>query len=263
MQKSIGQYDVRKVKTRHVISQEQDKYIVEYVGPLGKLEAKRSSIGEKLTGFPAGFVIDLIEITPEKADSGRMSITLLKQTPGSGSPQASEPLGEPIFELDWIESSEPIESHPKCGHLKADRKFYANPGYATDAQSNPAFSDTSEATVPVRRRQWEEWTVLDETDYEAVGTGWSLSEYQTLKERGKHVYPVAIPQARVTRYSRSRPSTTGGVWKKSTPPAECGAPSDPEWTYVKIASMVRKEGRLYTLVEEWVGYTHVEDIFFL
>jgi hypothetical protein len=254
--KSAGPFSVRRLRPRRQLDAEADRYTVEYVGPYDTLEAQTPEIGASLTGFPSTYLVESAELEPTRATAGRLRVQIMQRTTGgTGSDDPTE-LSDPIYELDWGEERRPIEEHRKCGYLKADRPRYLYPERGSDSEGQETYTSSEAKGAP---RTWEHWAALDSSDY--TGGTWSLAQYKSIKEAGYLDYPVPFPIARVTRYARYRISPTGSVHHLSSPPSGCGAPSG--WTYVKTAARSQKQGRLYTLIEEWRGYDRADDLFFL
>lgn len=230
---------------------------LEYVGPYDGLVAASPEPGDRIAGY-AGEVEE-VNVYNGTSSDGRMEVVIIDSTapedpdepggePGGGGDQPDE-IQNDVYTLGWGEERRRVEEHPKCGELKADRpKYEESGGKWTEDESGS-------------QRTWDDWQSLDEDDYEPVSGGWSLATYKQVKEKGYTDYPVHFPIATATTYHRSRPSGGSGVGQLSSPPGECGAPTQ-GWTYVKSADDVRKEGTSYTRVQEWRGYDRTEDLFY-
>jgi hypothetical protein len=243
---------------RRRLRAEGDSYEIPYVGLYADLEGQVPTIGSPVTGLPAGYLVEEVQLLEGNGGSGRMIVVAARPTPNSGLPGTGQ-LGDTIYELDWYEERRPIEEHPKCGDLKADRPAYVFPQYGADYEGQAVFNDPKKG----RQRTWDHWEVIDSFDYQQKsGSGaWSLGAYKELKEQGYVDFPVAYPVARKTTYTRSRVTPSGQVWKNSNPPGDVTAPNG--WYYVKTAERITKVGRVWTMVEEWRGYSNADDLFFL
>jgi hypothetical protein len=238
--RAAGRYEVRKQRARKVVRAEAIRYVIPYVGPYAALERQMPDIGSTVAGYPADYKVAEVSLEEGRADDGRMTVYLEKLQPGNPGSQEQAQIGETVYELDWGEERRPIEEHAKCGSL--------NPNRAADPNTE-------------RKRTWDDWQSLESSDYEPRTGGWTLAQYQGLKEKGYNDYPVCFPIARVTRYARFRIAPTGNVWKPGNPPSQCNPPNG--YYYVKTAARSQRSGRIYQLVEEWRGYDRADDLFFL
>jgi hypothetical protein len=250
--KTRGQFVVKRQRPRYRTTADARQIIVPYVGPFADLVAKEPPIDSAISGFPSNFKVKEVVIEEGRAHDGRMVVTLELPNPGSTGSTENQQIGEPIYELDWGEQVRPIEQHPEMPILKEDRKVYEFPEKVYDEDSNSGWAPGTKAPngKTGRQRTWEDWVALDDDDLS--GGTWNLETYKALKRQGMDTYSVPFPIARATVYAKYRIPPNGAVNTVSSPPAECGAPND--WTYVKISSRPTKQGRLYTLVEEWRGY---------
>lgn len=229
-----GPKDLKQQKLRWTFTAESDELVVPFEGPLSVALAKQPKAGQQLKGFTdGGLKVVRVEIEELDAGAGRMSVYL-------GAPKepdadvSSEPLGEPIYEIDWQELTKPLEQHHKCGKLKADR-----------------------ASVNGKKRTWDDWSDLEASDYEAVGGGWDLATYKAKRAKGIESFSIAFPIIRRTIYYLRTPEGVGAdCYEQSTPPAEAGAPSSAggkALEYMQTTDKLRKEGRLRTRETEWIG----------
>jgi hypothetical protein len=259
-----GTIAIKKLRMRRRLRADGDSYEIPYVGLYADLEGQMPTIGSTVSGLPAGYLVEEVQLQEGNGGSGRMVVVAGRPTPNSGLPGTGQ-LGDTIYELDWYEERRPIEEHPRCGDLKSDRPFYEFPAMEWTSDTNTGYSPASAipSSKNARQRTWDEWGVLNGNDYEqASGAGaWSLATYKGLKAQGYNDFPVAYPVARKTTYTRSRVSPTGNVWKNNNPPGDVTAPNG--WYYVKSAERITKVGRVWTMVEEWRGYAEADDLFFL
>lgn len=256
-----GNYQIRRQRPRYRTTAEASQIIVPYVGPFDALQAARPAIQSTLSGFPNDHLVKEVLLEEGRSTDGRMVVTLEKPSPGATGSTANQQIGETVYELDWGEERRALEEHKSCPVLKSDRLVYEFPDRAYDATTNPGWSSSGSAPAGKtgRQRTWDDWAALDAGDVTA-GV-WSVDQYKQLRREGYTDYPVAFPIARVTIYAKYRITPTGSVWTISSPPSQCEAPSG--WVYVKTSSRSRKEGRLYSLIEEWRGFNKANSLFFL
>ncbi len=229
-----GATELKLMKPEWDYSDDKVVCVLRYVGPYTTCLSSRPANDSAVAGY-----------TEEGLRVARTSVREIEEGTGAGelkvtleaaSDQSSEAgfgaIGEPIYELEWAELELPLERHPKCGTLKADR---------------PAGDDE-------KKRTWDDWADFTDADYDGTGGGkWSLATYKALKEAGHETYNVAMPIARSTTYYRRNPSGVGaGMYTKINPPGKCQAPST-GWQYLKTADRMVREGRLRTRVQEWTG----------
>lgn len=263
MPRLVGPGGIRRLKPRYRTTVEGKQIIVPFTGVFDLLKASEPPVGQAFTGFPADYLVKEVNLIEGESIDGRMEVTLEKLQPGTPSGSTFEQLSDPVYERDWGEERRPVEEHSKCGDLKDDRKWYENPAWP-ESDANPGYAN--KAAVPsgkiAKQRTWEHWDVLEASDYQAVTNGWTLAQYQRIRQKHED-YPVAFPIAIVTTYHRSRPTTgSTNVWKRESPPADCGAPTS-GWRYVKVADRCTRSGRLYTRVQQWRGYDKTDDLFFI
>jgi hypothetical protein len=251
---SRGTYGMKRLKWRRTVRADQERIVVPFVGPYSVLQAQQPAIGSTLPDLPQGFFVEEVTLEEGRADDGKLYVVLTNPRPGNtGWTSQNTQIGETIFELDWLEEQILLEKHPRCPPLNPARLFYANPAVqgTNFTGSNPSWP----ADHPDRegsQRTWEHWQVFVGSDIINNALYWPLEVYKELKEAGINDYPSASPIARRTKYWRSRPTTTGNMYRKQNPPPECDAPSG--WTYVKTADRLQVEGRRYLTIEEWRGY---------
>jgi hypothetical protein len=259
--RSKGQYVVKRQRARYRETAEASQIIVPYVGPYDTLWSGRPAINSTISGFPGDHKVKEVAMEDGRANDGRLIVTLEKPNPGSTGSDENTQIGETLYELDWGEERRPLEEHKKMPILKTDRLVYEFPDKAYDAATNAGWSSTDDAPAGKtgRQRTWDDWAAMDGGDVNAGE--WSIDDYKGLRRKGYEDYPVSFPIARVTIYAKYRINPVGSVWTTSSPPSQCGAPTG--WTYVKTASRSSKQGRLYTLIEEWRGFNRVDSLFFL
>lgn len=259
--RSRGQYQIKRQRPRYRSTAETRQIIIPYVGPFDQLKASEPAIDSTISGFPSTHKVKEVSIEELGGGAGRMVVTLELPAPGSTGSEQNTQIGETVYECDWSEERRPVEEHSKMPQLKTDRSVYEFPDKAYDSVTNAGWSSAGSAPdgKTGRQRTWDDWAALDSGD--VTGGTWSIDDYKSLRRKGYEDFPVAFPIARVTTYAKFRIPPNGSVWHISSPPSQCGAPAG--WTYVKTASRSRKEGRIYSLVEEWRGYNRADALFFL
>jgi hypothetical protein len=263
MPRQVGSDGIRQLKVRYRTTVEGRQIIVPFVGPYARLTTAQPLAGVPFAGFPSDFLVKEVNLIEGESIEGRMEVVLEKLLPGTSSGSSYDQLSAAVFERDWGEERRPVEEHSKCGDLLNNRKWYENPAWP-ESDANPGYASKSAvpANKTAKQRTWEHWDVLESTDYDQVSNGWTLAQYQRIRQKHED-YPVAFPIAIVTTYHRSRPTTgSTNVWRRETPPADCGVPTS-GWRYVKIADRCTRSGRLYTRVQQWRGYDKTDDLFFI
>lgn len=247
-----GNSSIRRLSPRFRVTSESSQIIVPFSGLYLALKAAQPAINATLPGLPSDHFVKEVSLEEGKSVEGRMVVTLEKPTPDNTGSQDPSPLGDPIYECDWGEQRRPIEENPRCPQLKSDRLVYEFPDKNFDTATNPGWSSTAAAPEGKtgRQRTWDDWAAMDAGD--VTGGTWTIDEYKQLRRLGVNDFAMPFPIARTTLYAKYRVAPNGSVNSISTPPSQCGAPSG--FTYVKTASRSSKQGRLYTLVEEWRGY---------
>ena len=225
-----GPKDLRLEDDEWDISAEKVTVTLYYQGPREACRSKRPNIGEAVDGYP-GKIIS-VKIPRGQTPDGTLVVVVEAQVAAPEGSGSAAPV-EVIYELEWGELLKKIESHPKCGKLKASAA-----------------------------KKWEDWEKITAEDYEAVSGGWSFATWQEKRRRGQEDYPVSYPIARKESKHTFRPTGVGAdMYQLAAPPSECGAPSD-GWTYFKSKDSLRKEGRTFSRVEEWTGAQVLDDDIF-
>lgn len=236
----VGTKEITQQKLQWTFSSERSELIVPFSGTYVTLLANRPKPGQQLNGFQnTGMKIEKVEVQEGDGETGTMYVSL-------GAPEAPDdttsfdPLGEPIYEIDFSELSKTLEAHPDCGILKPDRPE-GNNG---------------------RKKDWGDWADLSDDDYDADG-GWSLAVYKAKKERGIDSFLTATVTIRRTIYYFRNPGGVGqGCFSLETPPAQAGAPTllqGQTIQWLKTTDRLVREGRLRTRSTEWQGAHEWDD----
>jgi len=257
-----GNFTVRQLRPRTRTTANGRSIIIPYVGPYDQLKALEPPLDSTVTGFPADYKVSEVSLDEGRSVEGKMTVTITKphSEPDSNDPN---PLGDPIYESDYLEERRPTEDNKRCGRLKPDRPYYEFPDRKTST-ANPkknASEAAADAEKTYKQRTWDHWQSLDADDYDASGSGtWSLAQYKSLKERGRNDYPVAFPVCTATTYHRGRPGSGQGINQEGNPPGECDPPSG--YFYVKSGDRKTKQARIWTRVQTWRGYDSTDALFF-
>lgn len=247
-----GTFQIRRLRARLRVTSDKATYTVPYVGPYESLQANIPGIDSSLPGIPAAYKVTEVTLEEGRSVEGKMTVIAELALPGNTGSTDDAQLGETVYELDWSEERRPIEEHQNCPKLKDDRLVYEKPDLAYDATTNSGWSSSGAAPAGKsgRQRTWDDWSSMDAGD--VTGGTWSIDQYKAIKQRGVNDFSIPFPIARTTIYAKYRITPIGAVNTISSPPGSCGAPSG--WTFVKTASRSQKQGRQYTLIEEWRGF---------
>lgn len=215
-----------------------DKVFVEtgWTGPYTTCQAAAPAIGQQIEGIKHNNLrVSEVEIIELDAGAGEIRVKL--ESPGNTFNQddSVDVLGDPIYEVEWMELQKPLEAHPECGRLKPTRKKYNDNGIESPTG---------------KQRTWDDWADLTGDDYDTTGDI-TLAGYKAYRARGVESYLVGQPVARRTTYYL-RGVQTSGCYFRQDPPGACGAPLT-GYEYLKTADRVTKEGNKRTRVEEWTG----------
>ena len=121
------------------------------------------------------------------------------------------------IEVIWQELRRPIETHPMFAGLSAAE--------IKDAKTK---ADAGDAEAPT--------TALVNKLYEYL-------------VKGTTEYSLGVPLVRRTKTRKGGTQGGGKAWIRDTPPVN--VPGD--WEFLKTADERRKDGKTFTLVEEWTG----------
>jgi len=232
-----GPKELVQQKLRWTFTAEGGDLVVPFEGPLSVALARRPKPGQTLRGFTDGG-LKVVRVEIEEGDGGSAKMTVHLGAPKEPEEEVTfEPLGEPIYEIDWQELTKPLEQHPNCGTLNPDRE-----------------------AVNGKKRTWDDWADLKESDYQEDLSGWDpweLATYQAKREKGIESFSIAFPIVRQTIYYLRAPGGVGaGCYAKDIPPTGAGAPTvagGNALLYMRTTDKLRKEGRLRTRETEWIG----------
>jgi hypothetical protein len=231
-----------------------------YEGPINTCHAERPANGGTVDGFTDyGLKVTSAEIEEIGGGAGRMTVQLDSPTDpdgGGGGGGSNEPIGDPIYELNWFPHGFGIEEHPRCGRLKNSRPYYTPDGTEGTASNG-------------KQRTWEDWADLDADDYDSSfsrGPGhpdiWTLAQFKTIRELGVDSFEMHVPAVTKTTYYLRSPGGFGAALnKQQNPPPEAGAPTT-GWKYRKTDDSLEREGRLRARKESWLGATWLPPLLF-
>ncbi len=228
----VGQNTITLGKPKWRFQVDKATVTLPFTGAVQDLMSQRPLVSSQIEGYADyGLLVTSVEIDEEDGGTGTMIVTL--ETTGVD-PVTTAPLGEPSFEIDFGELTRPIEMHPRCGVLKADRP---------SADSNGS------------KRTWEDWANLTSADYDDSGENkWKLSDYQSLKAAGVDNYNVGSPVLRRTlRYFVPPPDIGADCYVQQDPPNGCPFAGVDSWNWLVGPDRCTREGRLYIRVTEWIG----------
>lgn len=234
-------------KVKWTVTSSKVTVTTDYTGPYATCFSDKPTVGQSYT--VEGFLMTLTgyEITELDAGAGRLDLTLEIQVDDSN--QSSEPIGEPTFEVEYVELQRPLETHGRCGLL--------NPG----RPKNPKIDKIA---------TWEDWQVLDENDYDSsfprgtnVGDIWTLAQYKSLKEQGVDSYVVFQPIVRRNSIHLGRPTDLGAAaGKLQDPPSGANFPGLSYYEWLGGPDRVTKSKRTYNRCTEWLGAQHWETLMY-
>lgn len=214
----------------------------EFNGPYETCLAQRPVIGQSINGI--GYGVKVISCKIDESDGGAGIIKLVLEAEQSNSEYSTEPIGEPIYEVEAVELQKPLEQHPQVGILSPVRQKFNEDG----------FPDPDKG----KQRTWDNWPELTDADSAPPGVAFdyfatgsvTLAKYKELREKGVESWATGYPVARRTSYYIGQPQTFR-IYVRQTPPIACGAPTG--YQYLRTADRVAREGRRCTRVEEWTG----------
>jgi hypothetical protein len=222
---------------------------VPFTGLFTKCMSSRPLRGAILPGFGFGLRVVSSTLTELDGGAGEMVVHLEAQLPDDEDHTFApdEPLGEPVFTIDWLEMDVKIESLPQCGRI-------SNAGVAAQ------ITDLSDS--------WEK-IAANPNYYQNVGDGWNSSEYVSLKEEGIESKRVFYPKVTRTLYYFKKPSDLGEKsGKRQTPPTDGGwvaftnAPSGKPWQWLCGADSATRNGKVFERRTEWLGVEKINDLLY-
>lgn len=151
--------------------------------------------------------------------NGRLTLTFETQPAGNYQFQG----GETNTEVVWTELRKPIGENPYFDSLTTNQRERIQAAVAGDAAAQ-----TEVAGMDTIARELYDYLIKGVTEY-AIG----------------------VPVVRRTKTRKSGNQGGGRAWVRDSPPVS--VPGD--WEWMKTADERRKDGKTFTLVEEWTGAT--------
>lgn len=191
---------------KRVLHYERTKVTATYTreGAKAALEAALPSIGGAAeTIATIALSVTGVELADAEGDTAKLTVSAEAQL---DSTTTSTPLGEPVYEVDFVELRKKIEEHPCCGILKK-------------ADHTP-FKD--------KEPTWDEWPLFMESNWSprtgiptfwsSIGA-WTLEQYKARKLKGVDEFVMYIPVVTRTLTYLARPVGLGeGSGTQSNPP---------------------------------------------
>ena len=251
----LGSKTLKGGKVHYDAQASKEVITTDFQGPYSECLAKKPKIGAIITGLPSTHKITGVKIVELDGGAGRIDVTL--EAAVSDSTFSTEPLGEPTYEIDWVETQRPIELHKNCGKLNPERAWFKDGAILT--VEDPAAAGGKQLT-------WEDWPQLMEAsednpggDYleESASGGpivWSLENYKGIKEQGQDAYLFYSPVVRRTTIHLRKPADVGdGSGKLQEPPIFVGFARIGDFMWLGGADRCVKSGRTFTRTTEWQG----------
>jgi hypothetical protein len=174
-----------------------------------------------------------------EGSAGELTVILSAILPEDGD-VSTEPLGEPVFTIDWREMDVDIHTVPQCGRLTAAAR-------AADVT-------------------WDDWQKigLNATYYQnsdAPGA-WIYTDYAAMRSRGIESKRIYVPVINRTTFHHAKPSDVGQLCgtRQSPPAGSFGYPSKYEW--LAGADRCTKTGNKYQRDTEWIGAEKLDPILY-
>lgn len=192
----VGQ-GVVKLRQRVLKISDSNSLSAKKTGPYEECRAalpKRGEFFDEANADPLIAPMRCTEAVLTMGDGGTGEITTTYESSEVEDGVTLEPIGAPVYELEWSEMRNRIERHPRCGILT-----------------------TSAASIG---KSWENWQALEYADYETDPRGdgeftltgesiWTLDEFKAMKKRGEEEYVVWTPRVRRTLRYVARPPDVG------------------------------------------------------
>jgi hypothetical protein len=232
-----GTRDLAPLKVNQRYNAEKVIITTGWTGPYDTCRARVPAIGQTIQGFNFNNLrVSEVELVELDGDAGEIRVTI--ESPGTSlrvDDASYEPIGESVFEMEWMELQKPLETHPEMINLASTR-----PRYDADGNVSPTG----------RQRTWDDWAELTDDDV-GTGLGITLAKYKEYREAGVESFIVYQPVARRTTHYIRGGIQTGKCGIRIPPPVGCGAPEGYQW--LKTADRVSRSGRTTARVEEWTG----------
>lgn len=215
---------------------------VPFEGAFEKCLSSRPPRGSQLPGFKTdGLLVVGSRVEELDGGMGRLTVRLEAELP-EAEDVTTEPIGEPVFTIEWIEDQIALEQHPKCGYLSDD----ATAAGVTDLAENWDKLEANPGYYSAR---------------EPAGS-WNQDTYVSLKQRGVNSVPVYYPKVTRTTYHFAKPSDVGEMCGlRQVPPIPAfNRIEDFEW--LAGVDSATRSGRVYERRSEWIGQEHWEPLIY-
>jgi hypothetical protein len=237
-----GQTSLTPGKEKWSVTTSNVKVTVSFSGKYTDVLGNRDALGTALSGY-TGMYCTQADIEELDGGSGRIELTLEGVLDPSS--YTVEPLGTPIFELEFGELNRPLEQHSLCGVLNPDRP------------TNPTTQ---------KKITWEDWALLDPdedtgVDYDSTGSGsgiwasaakWDIATYLQRKNKGEDSFILFTPTVRRTTVHLYPPGDVGSMSGRiQFPPSSAFDLS----SFIWLAGPDRctHNSRTFTRITEWIG----------
>jgi len=192
-----------------------------------------------------GGTFEVTHVKVKRAPGGKGILTISTSRAVSEGDTTGTSQDEPVYEVDWIEVSKALETHPiyQAGGAQALS--------STDFAALSAWENEDDYELRAA------FKFLDKEDTE-ISLSAHAQHIAAKKLNGIDSYVVYSPVVRATTYSVKRPITEAcGV--RSTPPSEAEAPSGYVW--IKTGDRRRKSANQgkWQRDEEWTGAESVDE----
>jgi len=242
----IGSTALTQGKEKWTITATKVSVTVKFGGQYSDCLSNPPGLGQALADY-AGMFVSQINVTELDGDTGELEITLEGQV--DPSTLTFEPLGPPVFELDFDVVVKPLEQHPLCGILKPDRAV---------------------SSVTQKQLTWEDWPLLTSDDYDATGNGtgiwasvgkWDLATYKARKEKGEDSYEVFAPVVKRTTIHLYPPSDVGSASGYIQFPPTSGFDVS-AWQFLAGPDHCTRNERVFTRSSEWHGAEYIDTLIY-
>jgi hypothetical protein len=214
---------------------------VPYEGVFEKCLSARPARGAELPGFATdGLLVVSSRVEQLEGGMGRLTVTLEAELP-EDEEVSTEPIGEPVFTIEWIEMDVKIESLKKCGSISA-------------AGAAAGITDLAD--------EWEK-VAANPDYYQSSGDKWNSSEYISLKKKGVESKRCYYPKVTRTTYHFAKPSDLGDhSGKPQVPPIPSGFGRLADFQWLAGADSATRQNKLYERRSEWFGVDEIEPLLY-
>jgi hypothetical protein len=230
---------------KRVLHYERTKVTATYTreGSKAALEAALPAIGAAAeTIATIALSVTGVELADAEGDTAKLTVSAEAQL---DSTTTSTPLGEPVYEVDFVELRKKIEEHPCCGKLQASASTH--------------FPDTPPT--------WEDWPMLMDNNW-ATATGiptfwssigaWTLEDYLSMKKKGVEEFVMYLPVVTRSLTYLARPTGLGerSGTQSNPPTGSYSYISKYEWLLGEDGAVRR--GDKYERKTKWMGAERIE-----